>query len=236
MSVAFAEGKVTKLRREFKLLLEERQARALCTWLLPSLDEGAPQPTQVVSVYFDRPGLPLASRALLRPQHCLKVRTKEYFPDLDGAQGPRLVLEVKRECNGMTQKRRAWFPRRELARQLPNLGRGELRPVLAVSYERHVYQRHEAWRVTVDRAVSFHRITPELALGTQGLTVERLGAPEACEPRTVVEVKHLGQALPLWIAGLEASKTVGFSKFAQGMRRLWASELGWVGNRRATGG
>jgi hypothetical protein len=231
--LAFAEGGVTKLRREFKRVLATGEAQALCAQLSEELEGRLPAPTRITSVYFDRPGHPLTLRALHSPGDCLKVRTKEYCPDL-GADGvARVVLEVKRERHGLTQKRRLWVPRPQLRTALhggvgllPLIAGGSLHPTLAVTYERTVYQRSEAWRVTVDRDIAYHRVTPELAFGASPLTLEHLDEPVLREEGVVLEVKHLGPTLPEWIAALNRPGAPGYSKFAVGMAQLQARVLG----------
>ena len=223
----FAEGEVTRLRREFKLVLEKDAAQALCARLSASLDGYLPPPTRITSVYFDKPGYPLALRALCTPRDCLKVRTKEYSPDIGAGDVQRVVLEVKRERHGLTQKRRVWVPRAQLrqalcggVRLLPLIAGGNLLPALAVTYRRHVYQCSRAWRVTVDRDIGFHRMTPELAFSETALSAERLGEPLARDRRMVVEVKHLGEELPEWLAALHPGRGPAYSKFAEGMTRV----------------
>ncbi len=223
----FAEGEVTRLRREFKLVLGRHEVLELCARLSASLSGEMPPPTCITSVYFDKPGYPLTTRALRTPNDCLKVRTKEYSPDLGAGGVERVVLEVKRERNGVTQKRRVWVPRTQLGhvlrggvRLLPLIAGGNLIPVLAVTYRRHVYQCSQAWRVTVDRDIGFHRITSELALGERTLSAERLGEPLAQDGRVVVEVKHLGEELPEWLAALNPGRESAYSKFAEGMARV----------------
>lgn len=223
----FAEGQVTKLRREFKLVMGMDEAVALCTRLSESLGGYLSPPTRITSVYFDKPGYPLTLRALRTPNDCLKVRTKEYSPDLGAGGVERVVLEVKRERNGVTQKRRVWVPRAQLrqalrggVRLLPLIAGGGLIPTLAVTYRRHVYQCSRAWRVTVDRDIGFHWITSELALGERTLSAERLGEPLAQDGRVVVEVKHLGEELPEWLAALNPGRDSAYSKFAEGMARV----------------
>ncbi|GHG74309.1 VTC domain-containing protein [Comamonas sp. JC664] len=225
--LSFAEGEVTKLRREFKLVLEAQTAAALSTRLSLELEGHLPAPTRIVSVYFDRPGGPLAARAMLTPDDCLKVRTKEYSPDLGATGAARVVLEVKRERRGLTQKRRVWVPRSDLGRVLrggasllPLIAGGSLSPVLAVTYTRHVYQSSCAWRVTVDRDIRYHRIAPELAMSQLPLTVERLEPACWVEPRVVVEVKHLGHELPDWLASLNPGGAPAYSKFSEGMTKV----------------
>ncbi len=222
-----AEGEITRLRREFKLVLEAREAAALCARLSTLAGGYFPPSTRITSVYFDRPGHPLARRALRNPANCLKVRTKEYSPDV-GANGvARVVLEVKRERGGVTRKRRVWVPRTWLVQELeggvrllPLIVGGSLKPTLAVTYQRYVFQCSRAWRVTVDRDIGFHRVTSELALGGARLDVERLGPPLARDERVVVEVKHLGEALPEWLVALRQEGRPAYSKFAEGMVRI----------------
>ncbi|HEX8436636.1 VTC domain-containing protein [Archangium sp.] len=223
----FAEGEVTKLRREFKLVLRTEEALVLCARLSVALGGYLPPPTRITSVYFDKPGYPLTRRSLDTPNDCLKVRTKEYSPDLGAGGEQRVVLEVKRERNGVTQKRRVWVPRAQLGqvleggtRLLPLIAGGSLLPTLAVTYRRHVYQCSQTWRVTVDRDIGFHRVTPELALGPTTLSAERLGEPLALDERVVVEVKHLGEELPEWLAALNPGRKPAYSKFAEGMARV----------------
>ncbi|AGC44290.1 hypothetical protein MYSTI_02974 [Myxococcus stipitatus DSM 14675] len=227
--LSFSEGEVTRLRREFKLVLEEQAALVLCQRLSEDLGGLVPEPTRIASVYFDRPGCPLAERALRSPEDCLKVRTKEYAPDI-GADGvERVVLEVKRERHGLTQKRRVWVPRSELGRVLgggtrllPLITGGSLSPVLAVTYQRHVYPSSSGWRVTVDRDIGYHQIAPDVAMSRFALSSERLGPPLSREGRVVVEVKHLGQELPDWLASLNPGGMPTYSKFAEGMARVHA--------------
>jgi hypothetical protein len=228
--LSFSEGEVTKLRREFKLVLDQDVVGELCARLSAELGGGLPPPTRIVSVYFDKPGFPLAQRALSTPEDCLKVRTKEYSPDLGAGGVQRVVLEVKRERYGVTQKRRVWVPRAQLqsvirgsAGLLPLIAGGRLMPVLAVTYKRHVYQATQAWRVTVDRDIAFHPVTPQLALSATTLTAERLGPALFMDRRVVVEVKHLGEELPPWLASLNpGGRKPAYSKFAEGMARLQA--------------
>jgi len=225
--IQFAEGDVTKLRREFKLMLGRDAALALCARLSGAITISPPAPTRITSVYFDKPGYPLTLRSLRTPMDCLKVRTKEYAPDLGASGVERVVLEVKRERHGVTQKRRVWVPRTELGRELrggvrllPLITGGSLLPVLAVTYQRHVYQCAQSWRVTVDREIGFHRVTPALALGQKTLSAGRLGEPLARDERVVVEVKHLGEELPDWLAALNPGREPAYSKFAEGMTRI----------------
>jgi VTC domain len=223
VAVAFAEGRITKLRRETKLLLSAAEAAALRARL--STEVGAPIVSRVVSVYFDGQGWPLAARAAVAPHDTVKVRFKEYFPDRGKSGEGRVVLELKREANGVTRKERVWVPRRELESALREpavpafravLGDRALLPAVAVSYEREIYQSDESWRVTVDSCVEFFRIDARLAVSTEPLRRELLGEPAGCEERTIVEVKHVENGVPAWLAVWPGSP--GYSKFAQAMR------------------
>src|SRR2546423_14914680 len=104
--VAFAEGRITKLRREAKLALAPAEAAALRARL--AVEVGAPAVSRVVSVYFDGLGWPLAARAAAAPHDTVKLRFKEYFPDRGGSGSDRAGLELKREANGVNRKERVW--------------------------------------------------------------------------------------------------------------------------------
>src|SRR2546429_1855214 len=122
---AFAEGRITKLRREAKLALAPAEAAALRARLAAAV--GDPAVSRVVSVYFDRPGWPLAARAAAAPHDTVKLRFKEYFPDRGGSGSDRVVLELKREANGVTRKERVWVPRQGLEAALRDPGVTALR-------------------------------------------------------------------------------------------------------------
>lgn len=227
MRVDFAEGRVTRLRREVKVIIRPDELPGLSRQLEAELEGACPPSTQITSVYFDRPGLPLWLRTIETPSDCLKIRTKEYFPDLSGAAN-RVVLEAKRELNGLTRKRRVWLQRARLGKVIEGGGMGVARmitggrllPVLAVTYVRQVYQPTGDWRVTVDRELHFYRVTPRLALAPERLDPARLGPPAASEDRVVVELKFMGASLPGWLVGLAERKCERFSKFGEGMARL----------------
>ena len=65
-------------------------------------------------------------------------------------------------------------------------------------------------------------MTAELALSETTLSAERLGEPLAMDERVVVEVKHLGEELPEWLAALNPGSKPAYSKFAEGMARVHA--------------
>lgn len=223
MPVAFAEGRITKLRREAKLAVPAADATLLRARLAHEV--GAPTWSRIVSVYFDGPGWPLAARAAAAPHDTVKLRFKEYFPDRDRGDSNRVVLELKREANGMTRKERVWVPRERLESALLDAATPALRafvgecplvPAVAVSYEREVYQGDETWRVTVDSGVEFFRIDPSLALCAQPLRRELLGEPAGREERLIVELKHLDSQLPAWLSACRCAP--GYSKFSEAMR------------------
>ncbi len=224
-TVPFAEGEVTRLRHEFKWVAPRAKVNSVCRFLMGNAREQPPL-TQITSVYFDQPGFPLATRAAATPDDCLKIRTKEYFPNRMAPED-HLVLEAKRERNGLTDKQRLWLPRHRLLEVLRSgqglppgfLDGGPLLPVLAVTYERQVYQSSAAWRVTIDQAVTWHAVSTELAFGNVGLRRELLGPPMASEERVIVEVKYLGRELPEPLDALR-NRATPFSKFAEGMDRL----------------
>jgi hypothetical protein len=235
MSIAFVEGGVTRLRRELKLVLSPEQALRVCQRL--GVELGDPVPTQITSIYFDQRGLPLGMRALRTPNDCVKVRTKEYFPDRGAGQKARVVLEMKRERRGITQKRRIWMPRNELRRVLsqgqrqvllPLFSLHDYAPVAAVTYQRQVFQNTERLRITVDAEIQFHPVTLELALGVEPVSRTRLGPPAEREPEVVVELKLAGAELPRWLLRLVTEKGSSYSKFAEAMKRLHLRRVGGV--------
>lgn len=222
------EGALTRARREVKLLLDREEADLLTQRLCASIGGPAPTATGVVSVYLDRPDRALSRRVLDHPLNCMKLRTKEYAPDAAGDAAARVVLEAKRERRGITSKRRVWLARAQLAAGVGGarrglagrLFRGAIEPVLAVSYDRWIYQPHAHWRVTLDREVAFHPICRERALGVNKLLAPHLLPPFARSDRVVMEVKFTDVArLPRWIIRLAETRHCAFSKFTEGLRQ-----------------
>ncbi len=212
--VPFAEGRITRLRRELKLLLPADAAERLARRLE---EEATPHATSVAAVYFDTPDGRLARRAATTPGECTKVRAKAYDPDRGPAPG-RAVLEVKRERDGTVLKDRLWVPRADVRAALasfapPSLG--ALAPVVATSYARRVFQPSPAWRVTLDDRVAFHPASWDLVAAPSWHAA--LCPPFAADPRTVVELKFVEGRLPAWLAAIAAAAAVPFSKFAQAM-------------------
>lgn len=213
--VPFAEGRITRLRREVKLVLEPPQAAALAE-RLSSLAPG--HESRIAAVYFDAADGRLARGAAARPADCTKIRAKTYDPDRGAVPG-RAVLETKRERNGLTLKARTWLPRGHIRAALPSFAPrtlGALEPVVATTYRRRVFQPSPAWRVTLDLDLEFHPAS--WALLEAPSWHEALAAPFGVEGRAVVEVKFVEGRLPEWLAALAAG-AVPFSKFAQAMAR-----------------
>jgi len=226
-TVAFADGGITRIRCETKLLLEPAEAERLARALEAEME---PYECRVAAIYFDSPDAKLARRAAISPDDCLKVRAKAYDPDL-GSERARVVLEVKRERGGMTSKERVWVAPREVAAQVERTlvpVFGPLAPSVASSYRRRVFQRHAAWRVTIDDDLRFHGADWLLFASGERLTASALRPPFAEEPRTVVELKHAPGALPRWLAAIGQARGVRYSKFAAG-----TAEGDGVGSSRA---
>ncbi len=216
--VRFAEGPVTHLRRERKIVLAPDEADAIARRLEAEIGADGP-PTRVVAVYLDGPGGELARRAMEAPHDCVKVRAKAYHPDR-GPHAGRLVLEVKRERAGVTTKERTWVARAGLrdavARVLGPIF-GPLKPVVAASYSRRIFQASASWRATLDREVAFHP-AGEALLDPSGHPWHlALGAPYAIERRAILELKCAAEALPGWLADLAAARGSPYSKFAEAM-------------------
>jgi hypothetical protein len=226
-TLPFADGGITRLRRETKLLLEteeaERIARALGALVTPFA-------SRVAAVYFDTPDAKLARRAASTPEDCLKVRAKAYDPDLSAAPG-RVVLEVKRERGGLTSKDRLWLAAEdvpaEVGRSLAPLF-GPLAPSVASSYRRRVFQCDPAWRVTMDDDLRFHDAGWSLFAPGARPSCAALPPAFAAERRIVVELKHAPGALPQWLATLGRLRGTPYSKFAAG-----TADAGEVGSSGA---
>jgi hypothetical protein len=214
-TVGFADGGITRIRCETKMLLEpgeaERLARALET-------EMQPYECRVAAVYFDSPDAKLARRAAVTPDDCVKVRAKAYDPDL-GSDEARVVLEVKRERSGMTSKERLWLSPREVPAEVERTlvpVFGPLVPSVASSYRRRVFQCTASWRVTIDDDLRFHEVDWGVFAAGERPTVATLLPAFAEEPRIVVELKHAPGALPRWLALVGQTRGIRYSKFAAG--------------------
>ncbi len=210
--VPFAEGRITRLRREVKLLLDPRDAAAFAERVSAHAQA---HETRIASVYFDAPDGRLARRAAASPCDCTKIRAKAYEPDRGPLPG-RAVLEMKRERGGLTLKERTWVPRSALRAALSSFvprAIGAVEPVVATSYRRRVFQASPVWRVTFDVGLEFHAAS--WALVEAPSWHEALGTPFAVEGRAVVEVKFAEGSLPEWIGAFAAGAAVSYSKFAQ---------------------
>jgi hypothetical protein len=225
--VAFADGDITRIRCETKLLLEPAEAERLARALEAEME---PCECRIAAVYFDSPDAKLARRAAASPDDCVKVRAKAYDPD-HGADRARVVLEVKRERGGMTSKERIWLAPEDVAARLEGSLApwfGPLAPSVASSYRRRVYQRDPTWRVTIDDDLRFHAADWELFAAGARPTAAALPPHFAAEARTVVELKHAPGALPRWLAVLGQARGTRYSKFAAG-----TAEADDVGSSRA---
>lgn len=214
--VPYAEGPVTRLRREHKVLLAPEEAAELARRLGPW--RGLP-PTQVATVYFDAPGAPLAHRARETPGDCVKVRAKAYHPDRSGRPG-RVVLELKRERGGVTTKDRTWLAREAVAGALARLPvPGPLAPLVATCYRRRVWQPSEGWRVTLDDGLAFHAAGWELLDPRAPPWPAALREPLGAEPRAVLELKLGAGEPPGWLLALAAERAHPYSKFTEAFAR-----------------
>ena len=194
----------------------------------------------VATTYFDLPDRRLARAALDRPEQNLKLRAREYFSEDYVPCSPFLWIELKEREGGVSRKSRFQLHRRMLRRflegdrdlaeiltcqekgsvledvvaavqRIDDLARSPLATVGAVRCRRSSVQGGDpAARVTLDESISYH-------LGP--------GAPPAwIEPSAVVELKHGGDAVPAWAAGLAgALEPSDYSKFLV-LARLSLSE------------
>jgi len=218
--IPYAEGAITSLRREAKVVLAAAEADVLAA-LLGRV--AAPHESRVTAVYFDGPAAPLARRAAATPGDCLKVRAKAYAPDRSLAPG-RVVLEVKRERGGLTWKERTWVRREEVPDAVQDVlapSQGPLSPLVATSYRRRVFQPSPAWRVTMDDDLGFHLAGWGLFAPAAPPWPAALGERFAAEQRVIVELKHEADALPGWLAALARRRTP-YSKFAEAVARASA--------------
>jgi hypothetical protein len=218
MSVAFAEGVVTRLRNERKVLFPADADEAERIWADVTGGSRTDR-TCVTSVYLDRPGMPLARRAREDGRDCLKIRVKEYAPDRSGDDS-RVVLEVKREQGSLTAKERLWLPRSRVRDVVAGVGDEavsakdpRLAPVVAATYERRVFQTAETWRVTLDRAIAFRLAGWEALARDDVPAAARLGPRCGVGPAAVLEVKWVGDDVPAVLRGLVAARARTYSKF-----------------------
>lgn len=215
--VPFADGGITRIRRETKILLEPREAGRIADLLAA---EAAPYECRVACVYFDSPDGKLARRAGASPDDCVKIRTRSYDPDLGRPPG-RLVLDVKRERGGITTKDRVWVapedvPGEVRRRLVPMFG--ALAPSVASSYRRRVFQPSPEWRATLDDALRFHAADWSLFAPGSLPAYATLPPPFAQERLVVLELKHAPGALPEWLAAMGRALATPYSKFATGSR------------------
>jgi hypothetical protein len=216
--VFFLEGQITHLRREVKVLLPAAEAMTIARRLADELGESPP--TRIAAVYFDAPDGALSRRAVESPHECVKLRAKAYTPDLGHAAG-RIVLEVKRERNGVTTKERTWTTRAGAREAMTRAFAAwpALRPAVATTYVRSVYQRTAGWRATLDRDLAFHEASWEL-LERDEPWCDALRQPFDSEPSAILELKYGASELPRWLAALAAERATPYSKFVQAVLRM----------------
>ena len=168
-SLPFAEGEITRIRRETKVLVEPEEAARIAA----ALAVGAPpHVSRIACVYFDAPDGRLARRAASTPEDCVKVRAKSYDPDA-GDRAGLVAIDVKRERGGITSKDRRWLAPEEVRAVIAaSLGPtfGALAPTVASSYRRRVFQCSPDWRVTVDDDLRFHLADWTLFAGDISIT------------------------------------------------------------------
>jgi hypothetical protein len=211
---SFAENgiTITSLRREVKILLDPGEADPVAG-ALARLNR--PLESQVVAVYFDSPDRALARRAASSPDDCVKVRTKSYQPDRSAEPG-RVVLEVKREREGITSKERIWLPPADVRDAVANSLAptfGALAPAVATSYRRRVYQTTPHWRVTIDDELTFHQATWALFADDAPPWHGALGPALGAEPGGGLELKFGPDGMPRWLANLGWTRGTTYSKF-----------------------
>jgi hypothetical protein len=154
---------------------------------------------------------------------------------------PWLWFELKRREGLTTTKRRFRFPKLAAAtlfdenrapQDLPQAGQERsdaealiehvraqherVVPSAVVNYRRVSFQNPDSTlRVTIDVALTFFRVPPDLFRRTRPLSRSELGAPAGKETRAVVEVKRRA-ALPGWLEQALSDAGAGpqsFSKF-----------------------
>ncbi len=214
-SLPFAEGEITRIRRETKILVEPDEAERIAAALAL---RAAPRVSRIACVYFDTAERKLARRAVSTPDDCVKVRTKSYDPDAQPHEG-LVVLDVKRERRGTTSKDRRWLAPEEVPEAVrtslePVFGR--LAPTIASSYRRRVFQCSPSWRVTIDDDLRFHLAEWALFAPDRLPWHASLARAFAAEPRTVIELKHAPGALPPWLDALGRARGTPYSKFTAG--------------------
>ncbi|MBI3076041.1 MAG: polyphosphate polymerase domain-containing protein [Deltaproteobacteria bacterium] len=209
--------------------------------------------TTVCSLYLDTPDHRLLAEARRSREDHLKVRLREYSYQNGSLHGSRYCFVELKARRGMTRdKIRFGLPKRDVAaflageelsaavaaadpqgaeeslrhyeriRQLViDLG---LRASLLVAYRRVAYESPEAGlRLSLDREVSYHLVTPRLEAHLADLWVMGLDRPVGKTPAAILEVKHRGP-LPVWFERL-TQKQPGveggeFSKYESGMGHL----------------
>jgi hypothetical protein len=228
------ENNVTRTRVEVKYLVPESLVEHVVA-KLPAVRASA---HGVLTVYFDRMDRSLSIGALRRPDHCTKVRVREY---LDGS--PHLWIEVKTRSGAWTRKWRYRLDKASLGpllrsgelKDLPAAGSpcgtcaleaaeafGRLREVAggrlvavgAVTAGRTAFRLPDLpFRFTLDRNIAYYRVPAGLYETRNSARPADLGVPVRRESCAVLELRH-GGTVPEWcrdvVAGLERTE---YSKF-----------------------
>lgn len=207
----------------------------------------------IQTIYFDTWERGLYRRSRERRPRSMKVRARTY----DGGRGP-VFLEVKAKENGLIRKTRAciaagWAERLEHAATVDaspeerlfrdHLARFSLRPVLLVRYQR------EAWCGAVDgyaRATFDRRIACRPWWRWDFATADTAWLPLdsrsslATVPRGVLFELKCTLDVPAWMLALVRRlglRRIGFSKYCNGVERVWGPEpLGQLAASFARGG
>jgi hypothetical protein len=233
------ERNITRARVEVKYLIPQGLVETVLA-RLPSLETRV---YGVTTVYFDRLDRALSAGALKSPAHCTKIRLREY---LDGS--PNLWIEIKTRSGSWTRKARFRIGREALSpllrggdlrdvpalacgpcdreaaeafRRLREVAGGRLVALGAVSTARHAYRVSDLpFRMTLDRNVTYHRVSERLLQPGATLSPATLGAPLRRETAAILEIKH-GGAVPEWLPDVLAGLApTDYSKFRTLVRAL----------------
>jgi len=207
---------ITRIRTEVKFAVDDLQAEHLAEELGAFLTPV--RQSWITTLYLDRPDRGLSMAVRSSPTINVKVRLRDY------ADPASLWLELKRRAGRSSEKVRARLPRRALGpflggrdvsaalleardprrsageileawREIRRLIPGAAVPVGAVCFFRRSLESGDPRvRVTIDRDISYHRIT-----AVEGN--EPLGLPIAREQGGTMEVKY-GTLSPAWLSGV----------------------------------
>ena len=249
------------MRYEAKYLVPEQLTWALREAILPfcRLDKHAEQAPDhqyaICSLYLDTPQREFHQAKVERQQKRLKLRVRTYGELADGP----VFFEVKRKVGDLVRKNRALVPREDWMRRLTELlpadasgaerdfravmdSKGAL-PTLLVRYHREAYASvvDDYARVTFDRRLCFQRMDKLQLLGTTGswIALDDQTNTHGASRQVILELKAT-LAVPRWMLGIVQRFGLirtGFSKYCNGVERLWgSSNLLHFGDRTAVWG